>query len=93
MVVLIVLPHADGHDNGILDVGGVYVGDMDAQVGCNLGQQAAGAPIQVIPSHYTIAGAHQPQDCRKCCHATGKGKRLISSLADMSDSGSSNNEE
>lgn len=64
----------------IPNVGGIHVGDMDAQVGRDLGQQSAGAAIQVVASHHTVAGTHQPEDCCQCCHATGKGKGLISPL-------------
>ncbi|KAA6423072.1 MAG: hypothetical protein FRX49_07060 [Trebouxia sp. A1-2] len=62
------------------DVSGVNIGDLDSQIRGDLGQQATGTPIQIIPCHHPLARPHQTQHCRKGCHATGKSKCLVCTL-------------
>ena len=71
-------PSQPGHSLG---VGGVHVRDVEAQLGGHLGQQARGAPVQVVPRHDVVPCLGQAQHSRQRSHAACEGEASCSSLA------------
>lgn len=64
----------------LLEVCHVHVADGDTSSRHDLGQQAAGATIDVVSSHNVLASLDQLAHGVKGSHAAGEGKATVASL-------------